>query len=84
MEASLEECRRVFDGQLVLYSNSAGLQQFDPEGGLLHSFFALVHHLFTLLCCLPVLEVGRGSSVARAGGVRRRHVCSARLQNRMY
>ncbi|KAI7842791.1 hypothetical protein COHA_003537 [Chlorella ohadii] len=30
--ASLEECRRAFGGRLVLYSNSAGLQQFDPEG----------------------------------------------------
>lgn len=32
VKTSLEECRRVFDGRLVLYSNSAGLQQFDPEG----------------------------------------------------
>lgn len=33
MVESLEDCRRAFDGKLVLYSNSAGLQQFDPEGG---------------------------------------------------
>lgn len=31
-KASLEECRRAFGGRLVLYSNSAGLQQFDPDG----------------------------------------------------
>ncbi|KAL4854406.1 putative phosphatidylglycerophosphatase [Chlorella vulgaris] len=29
---SLAECSRVFEGRLVLYSNSAGLQQFDPDG----------------------------------------------------
>lgn len=30
--ASLEDCRQVFGGQLVLFSNSAGLRQFDPQG----------------------------------------------------
>ncbi|PSC70629.1 HAD-superfamily [Micractinium conductrix] len=29
---SLAACQRAFDGRLVLYSNSAGLQQYDPEG----------------------------------------------------
>lgn len=29
---ALEECRAAFDGRLVLYSNSAGLEQFDPDG----------------------------------------------------
>lgn len=28
----LEECRKAFHGNIVLYSNSAGLQQFDPNG----------------------------------------------------
>ena len=31
--ASLEECRTAFgNAKIVLYSNSAGLEQFDPEG----------------------------------------------------
>lgn len=30
--ASLAECREAFGGRIVLYSNSAGLEQFDPEG----------------------------------------------------
>lgn len=31
--ASLEECRAAFgNAKIVLYSNSAGLEQFDPEG----------------------------------------------------
>ena len=29
---SLAECHAAFDGRIVLYSNSAGLEQFDPEG----------------------------------------------------
>jgi hypothetical protein len=33
--AALEECKSVFGGAVALYSNSAGLFQFDPEGGLL-------------------------------------------------
>lgn len=32
VKASLDECMRVFNGRAVLYSNSAGLEQFDPEG----------------------------------------------------
>lgn len=30
--AALEECKSVFGGAVALYSNSAGLFQFDPEG----------------------------------------------------
>ena len=30
----LARCREAFAGRLVLYSNSAGLAQYDPEGGL--------------------------------------------------
>jgi phosphatidylglycerophosphatase GEP4 len=31
--ASLEECRAAFgNNKIVLYSNSAGLEQFDPQG----------------------------------------------------
>jgi phosphatidylglycerophosphatase GEP4 len=30
--AALEECRLAFEGRVVLYSNSAGLEQFDPDG----------------------------------------------------
>lgn len=30
--ASLEDCMQVFDGKVVLFSNSAGLEQYDPEG----------------------------------------------------
>jgi phosphatidylglycerophosphatase GEP4 len=29
---ALAECMREFGGKVVLYSNSAGLEQFDPEG----------------------------------------------------
>lgn len=29
---ALDECREVFSGNIALYSNSAGLLQFDPEG----------------------------------------------------
>ena len=29
---SLARCMAAFDGRLVLYSNSAGLKQFDPDG----------------------------------------------------
>ena len=32
VRSSLAECQRAFEGKLVLYSNSAGLQQSDPEG----------------------------------------------------
>ena len=30
--AALAECASIFNGRIVLYSNSAGLEQFDPEG----------------------------------------------------
>lgn len=29
---SLDECQKIFRGKVVLYSNSAGLEQFDPDG----------------------------------------------------
>ena len=32
---SLDRCQRAFAGRLVLFSNSAGLHQFDPEGNSL-------------------------------------------------
>ncbi|MEW5319018.1 MAG: hypothetical protein WDW38_010194 [Sanguina aurantia] len=32
LQSSVDECKRVFGGKLVLYSNSAGLTQFDPQG----------------------------------------------------
>jgi Mitochondrial PGP phosphatase len=31
--ASLAQCQRAFAGKVVLFSNSAGLKQFDPDGG---------------------------------------------------
>lgn len=30
--ASLESCKEVFGQSIVLFSNSAGLKQYDPEG----------------------------------------------------
>ena len=33
LKASVEECRAAFGGRVAIYSNSAGLQQYDPEGG---------------------------------------------------
>lgn len=30
--AALEECFQAFEGRVVLYSNSAGLEQYDPDG----------------------------------------------------
>ncbi len=35
LQKSLEECKKAFGGKVCLFSNSAGLQQFDPEGALL-------------------------------------------------
>ena len=32
LRPALERCRAAFDGRLVLFSNSAGLAQYDPEG----------------------------------------------------
>ncbi|GBF97341.1 hypothetical protein Rsub_10032 [Raphidocelis subcapitata] len=32
LRASVEAARRAFGGRLAVYSNSAGLQQYDPEG----------------------------------------------------
>ena len=32
---SLDRCQKAFAGRLVLFSNSAGLHQFDPEGNTL-------------------------------------------------
>ncbi len=29
---SLDACNKAFDGNLVLFSNSAGLTQYDPDG----------------------------------------------------
>lgn len=32
IKESLDECKEVFGGKVALFSNSAGLEQFDPEG----------------------------------------------------
>lgn len=32
LRASVEECREAFGGKLAIYSNSAGLEQYDPRG----------------------------------------------------
>jgi phosphatidylglycerophosphatase GEP4 len=32
LSASWAACKAAFDGRLILYSNSAGLAQYDPEG----------------------------------------------------
>ena len=32
LRPALERCRAAFEGRLVLFSNSAGLAQYDPEG----------------------------------------------------
>ena len=34
LRLALERCRAAFGGRLVLFSNSAGLAQYDPEGAL--------------------------------------------------
>ena len=34
LRPALERCRAAFDGRLVLFSNSAGLSQYDPEGAV--------------------------------------------------
>ena len=34
IQASLDECKEAFNGKIVLFSNSAGLKQFDPDGAL--------------------------------------------------
>jgi hypothetical protein len=33
LKASVEACRAAFGGRLAIYSNSAGLGQYDPQGG---------------------------------------------------
>ena len=40
---SLVDCKSCFSGQVALYSNSAGLQQFDPQGEFT-TFAALERH----------------------------------------
>lgn len=35
LQPSLERCRQAFGGRLVVFSNSVGLHQFDPQGELL-------------------------------------------------
>ena len=32
IKQSLEDCKEVFGGKVALFSNSAGLEQFDPQG----------------------------------------------------
>ena len=32
LQQSLDACIATFNGNVVLFSNSAGLHQFDPEG----------------------------------------------------
>ena len=45
---SLERCQSAFAGRLVLFSNSAGLHQFDPEG---EHLVRLCAHVSLLLVC---------------------------------
>lgn len=49
---SLAACKAAFGGRLVLYSNSAGLQQFDPDGAL--GWVALGRPARAPLVMLPV------------------------------
>ncbi len=46
LQTSLERCQEAFAGRLVLFSNSAGLHQFDPKGGVP---IAMLHLWATLL-----------------------------------
>ena len=32
LASSLEDCKKQFKGKVVVYSNSAGLREFDPDG----------------------------------------------------
>ena len=36
LASALEQCKRTFPDRVVLFSNSAGLQEFDPDGGASH------------------------------------------------
>ena len=45
---SLQRCQQAFEGRLVLFSNSAGLRQYDPEGEYLFQSAAV---LFELQLC---------------------------------
>ena len=38
---ALADCQREFDGRAVIVSNSAGLEEFDPEGDLLMNLTSL-------------------------------------------
>lgn len=42
--ASFKSCIETFDGRVALLSNSAGLQEFDPEGGLAQGVHATAWH----------------------------------------
>ena len=53
---SLQRCQQAFEGRLALFSNSAGLRQYDPEGKCLSlsaaaapgNFIKLQHHKMPL------------------------------------
>ena len=56
LAASLEECKRQFDGKLVVYSNSAGLSEFDPEGDCRPLVCSLLELGVLQSCSLPSVE----------------------------
>ena len=45
---SLQRCQQAFEGRLVLFSNSVGLRQYDPEGDCLSLSAAAPRNLFKL------------------------------------
>jgi hypothetical protein len=58
---SLEECLVAFDGKVALFSNSAGLKQYDPDGTGLPP----AAHCMGLPCAVRRLHVS-GLAAARA------------------
>lgn len=59
---SLQRCQQAFEGRLALFSNSAGLRQYDPEGNYLLLSAAILivlqHHRMSLasLCFGPSIR----------------------------
>lgn len=57
IQASLDECKQVFGGNVVLFSNSAGLYQFDPDGVLQPSFMLATARGQKFTCAVSSVKV---------------------------
>ena len=69
LRPALERCRAAFGGRLVLFSNSAGLAQFDPDGA---PRVQALHHVSVSLSLRSCLQRVPGSlqQINRPGALR--------------